>query len=165
MSFQQYLLEADKEPYKFVKSVVDDKAVFTIETGQIRNYRFVFKKYDDETYICELGYEKGTSDIIDIKSDFYDTGKLIDVLIDIFTGFYLHDTSTKYIIYKFGTSVNKATKLLITSIFKKDLSNYYNLQDQELKHFEKADYSLIKTSRANGTELEQDTLDDILRSI
>lgn len=131
MKFKDFLLEEmfkSEKGYTATQRKDGNKIVFDIETGESRDYRFVFTPSGNETYIAELGYSHGDkSDIVQIKSDFYDMDKLISTIIGIFNGFYMEVDKGNIIKYKFGKNTDKSYRLLIYSIIKKDLANYFKL--------------------------------------
>lgn len=136
MKFREFMLleEMFKSDNGYHSSQHSDgsKVVFDIETGEARDYRFVFSKKSGDSYIAELGYkESGKSDISNIKSEFYDVDKLISTLVGIFTGFYMSTDNANIIEYKFGRNVDNSYKLLVHSIVKKELSNYFKLSDDK----------------------------------
>lgn len=170
MKFQDFLLleemfDADNG-YKAEQTTSDNDVVFDIETGEARNYRFTFTKHDDNLYVAQLGYAgTGKDDIVQITSDFYDVNKVVSTLVGIFTGFYLSVTSAKTVVYKFQSNVDKGYKLLVHSIFKKELSNYYSLVelDDDVKDYGDKKYIVIHNNRNSGEDPDKDTIEKALR--
>lgn len=170
MKFKDFLLLEEMfdsdNGYKAEQTTSGDDVVFDIKTGEVRNYRFTFTKHDDNLYIAELGYAgNGKSDIVQITSDFYDVNKLVSTVVGIFTGFYLSVTTAKTIAYKFQNNVDKGYKLLIHSIFKKELSNYYSIvnDDKDLKDYGAKKYIVIHNNRNSGADSDPETIEKALR--
>ncbi len=89
----------------------------------------------------------------------------ISTLVGIFTGFYLSVTSAKTVVYKFQSNVDKGYKLLVHSIFKKELSNYYSLVelDDDVKDYGAKKYIVIHNNRNSGEDPDKDTIEKALR--
>lgn len=151
--------------YKAEQTTSDNEVVFDIETGEARNYRFIFKKHEDDVYVAELGYaDTGKADIVQITTDFYDVNKVVSTLVGIFTGFYLSVTSAKTVVYKFQSNVDKGYKLLVHSIFKKELSNYFSvIDDNDEKDYGNKKYIVIHNNRNTAADPDKDTIEKILR--
>ncbi len=166
MKFKDFLLEEmfqDDNGYKTVKFEVGKETIFDLSTDEIRDYRFKFLDKDNGNYIGVLGYKgKDKSDIVEIRDDFYDTPKLISSLIGIFTGFYVGNSNVNTVIYKFQEGVDKSYKLLVNSIFKKELKNYYTIVPQETSDYGSIKYIVLNTNRRSGQQLSQDQIENLI---
>ena len=169
MRFKDFLLLEEMfdsdNGYKAEQTTSDNEVVFDIQTGEARDYRFVFTKHKDDIYTAELGYAgSGKSDIVQITTDFYDVNKVVATLVGIFTGFYLSITSAKTIIYKFQPNVDKGYKLLARSIFKKELSNYFSvIEDKDHKDFGDKKYIVVHNNRNTAADPDFEEIEKILR--
>ena len=150
LHFLNELFESDNG-YNTSKSKFGNNIIFDIDTEEDRNYRFIFKHIKDGLYVSELGYVGNSKDDTnEISGDFYDVNKVISTLVGIFTSLYLDETSIEEIVYKFQLSSNKSYRLLINSIFKKELKNYYNIVDlEDDSNFDTKRFLLIKSNRTS----------------
>lgn len=161
MKFKDYILleemfESDNG-YKTSQRKVGDLLIFDILTNEARDYRFIFTLKND-LYLGELGYAKDDNNIVEIKSDFYDVNKLISTLIGIFTGFYMYGNDSSQIIYKFHRGVDKGYKLLVHSLFKKELKNYFNEIMNDTSDYGDKNYIVIKSNRNTDPDPTDDTI-------
>lgn len=155
MKFVEFLSEMfEKENgYKTIQSNLGKDIIFDISTEEDRDYRFIFKNKGDGIYVSELGFTGNTrGDTDEISGDFYDVDRIISTLVGIFTTFYLNVTDVQEVIYKFQRDSNKSYRLLVNSIFKKELSNYFNIinLDNDDKNFDNKRFILIRSNRANS---------------
>jgi hypothetical protein len=141
MKFKDFLKES-KNAYEFTTEKTGNSYVFNITTGQIRDYRLSID--NDE---ARLGYASGKKEISPIKEDFYDTSMITNTIIDIFTGIYLQDNLETFK-FMFQKGVDKTYKLLIMTIFKKELSNYYKIvTDTDTVHYINDNFIVLRDVR------------------
>lgn len=155
MKFIEFLSEMfEKENgYKTTQRTNGKDIIFDILTEEDRDYRFIFKSKGNGIYVSELGFTGNTtSDTDEITGDFYDVDRIISTIVGIFTTFYLNVTDAQEIVYKFQRDSNKSYRLLINSIFKKELSNYFNIitLDNDDKNFDNKKFLIVRSNRANS---------------
>lgn len=162
MKYRDYKVinEAEsKGSYHYEKIINGDSIQFDIDTDEDRKYRLIFRKKDD-FYVSELGYQKGKSALYPIMSDFYDVNMTISTIVDIFTELHLDAVAVDYIVYKFDPLVDKAYILLMISLFKSDLKNYYSLSEHnDLSNINKLNRLIIETTRGQGQALTDITIE------
>ena len=152
--------------YSTEKSTIGQDIIYDISTNEEQDYRFIFRHKDNDVYVAELGY-KGSSknDTDEITGDFYDVNKVISTVVGIFIGFYLAGVESSAIIYKFQLRSNKSYRLLINSLFKKELTNYYNLITTDgSKNFDTKRYLLIRSNRSTSQEtFTEDQIENLIK--
>jgi len=149
---------ASKGSYNYDKNSSDTAIQFDIETDEDKKYRMIFTKKED-FYVVELGYQNGDNKIQPIMSDFYDVDMVISTIIDIFTEVHLDGISVDHIVYKFSPMVDKAYILMIVSLFKSELKNYYTLSEHnDLNNINTLDRLIIDTARGKGQILSDTTI-------
>lgn len=158
--YSRLILESEsKGSYHYEKSSNDDNLQFDIDTDEDRNYRMILTKKDD-FYVAELGYQKDPKGLYPIMSDFYDVKMVISTIIDIFTEIHLDGIAVDHIVYKFDPMVDKAYILLMISLFKTELKNYYSLSEHnDLNDVNKLNRLIIDTARGKGQVLTDATID------
>lgn len=160
MKYKHYkVINESKGSYQYEKIKTDNLIQFDIDTDEDRKYRLTFRKKDD-FYVGELGYQKGSKGLYPIMSDFYDVDMIISTIVDIFTEIHLDGITVDHIVYKFDPLVDKAYILLMISLFKSDLKNYYSLSEHnDLSDTNKLNRLIIETARGKGQTLTDATID------
>lgn len=149
---------ASKGSYSYDKNSSDAAIQFDIETEEDKKYRMIFTKKED-FYVAELGYQHGENKLQPIMSDFYDVDMVISTIIDIFTEVHLDGINVDHIVYKFSPMVDKAYILMIVSLFKSELKNYYSLSEHnDLKNINNLERIIIDTARGKGQMLSDTTI-------
>lgn len=155
----------DDNGYKINKNKVGSNFVFDLSTGEARDYRMVFTDKENGIYIAELGYQgSGKDDIIEIKGEFYNADTLLISVVNIFTGFYMSASNINTVIYKFQHGTNKSYKILVDSLFKKELKNYYTKVDlgQKISDYGSVPYIIINSNKGVKTQITSEFVDDLL---
>lgn len=148
--------------YTFSRSKVGNTIVFNIETGDMRDYRMIFVDIGKGNYVCKFGYSNNTRDNVEeIKRGFYDVHKVINTIIDIFTGLYMSQYEVNNIVYDFGHYSNKSYRLLVESLFRKELKNYYIKVADNHENFDTKTYIQVKNNKSNAEPLTAEEINKI----
>lgn len=166
MSFVNFLNESvdGSGGYKFTQNKVGSTLVFDIDTGDMRNYRMILVGNSSNDYVAQFGYANNSRDKIEeIRRGFYDTNKVINTIVDIMTGFYLSSYQINNVIYKFGRNSNKSYRLLVESIFRKELKNYFRkVEIDDHTNYDTKMYLQIQSNRATGEPLTDEEIKSLI---
>lgn len=158
MKYKDYLTEIQSpKSYSFDMIKNNDGYVFDMTTGEEFDYRLWLSKKDD-FYIVELGYKSDKKR--NIIGDFYDVNVLIATMADIFTKIHLELERLNHIVYKFSPTDDKSYILLMISIFRDELKNYYEIPNElnDLSNINDVDRLIIQTTNGQGLFVDDNKL-------
>ena len=127
-----------------------------MDTQEELNYILSLTKKDD-CYVAELGCTKlSGKGTMPIAGDFYDVDMLINTLVDIFTKFHLEGIESDFIVYKFSPTVDKSYVLLVITLFRNYLKNYYDLNPDlnDLSNVNNINRLIIQTTFGKGSYVD-----------
>lgn len=137
MKFAEFLKESFKPDVTYPISMleIDDKIIFDIFTNEARDYRLVLNYLENRdgiaTFECKIGYASDNkSTVIQVKTDFYNTDILINTIKNIFLSLHADMYTTPFkIIHKFQGSIDMAYKMMLVSLLKHELKDFYKYDD------------------------------------
>lgn len=159
ITFNKFINEIYVQPmYEYSLKKEGENIIIDIFTGEKRDYRLKFFK-KEHIHVVKMGYAHES--LNEINEEFYNISKLVSTLVDIFIGTYINNVGINNFLFSFEGQNNVTFKLLINSIFKKELSNYYSIVLVDNKDYSKNRYIVIRNKKNQDEIKDKQYYDNI----
>lgn len=152
MKYKQYITEIESpKSYPFDMTQSGQNYLFVIHTDDIE-FGLSLKRKSD-FYVSELGYmNRAGTGIKPFDGNIDNVDMMYNTMVDIFTKFHLEGNEGNFIVYKFPSHADKAFVLLMITLFKTYLKNYYDLNPDlnDLSNVNHVNRLIVQTTLGKG---------------